>query len=69
MQGLLRRKAVGTVKKQAEPTVFEVVVSFDGLNKGERFTQQPDNLGWALMHVENGYLKIVGAPDGDEGQG
>ena len=55
-------------KRQTEPTVFEVVVSFDALNKGERFTQQPDDLGWALMHVENGYLRVVSeeAPDAGE---
>lgn len=54
-------------KRQAEPTVFEVVVSFDGLNKGERFTQQPEDMGWALMHVENGYLRVVGQEAQDAG--
>jgi hypothetical protein len=55
------------VKKQTEPVVFEVVVSFDALNKGERFTQPADDMGWALMHVEHGYLKVVEeAPDAGE---
>lgn len=62
---------MAAVSKQAKPTTFEVVVSFDGLDKGGRFTQPADKLGWALMHVENGYLKVVEeAPDAsDEGQG
>jgi hypothetical protein len=46
-------------KRQSEPTIFEVVVSFDGLNKGEQFTQPADDMGWALQHVENGYLQVV----------
>lgn len=62
---------MANVKKQAERVTFEVVVSFDGLDKGGRFTQSADELGWALMHVENGYLKVVEeAPDAsDQGQG
>lgn len=62
----------GSASRKAEPRVFEVLVSFDGLNKGERFSQQPDDLGWAMQHVENGYLKDVTeeAPDaGEAGQG
>lgn len=60
------------VARKTEPTVFEVVVSFDALNKGERFTQPADDMGWALMHVENGYLQVVAeeAPNaGEVGQG
>lgn len=62
------------VKRQEKPTVFEVVVSFDGLNKGEVFTQPADDMGWALQHVETGYLRVVPqeeAPDvgSESGQG
>ena len=49
----------GTSRKTATRT-YEVLVSFDGLNKGDRFSQDPaDGLGWAAMHVENGYLQDV----------
>jgi len=48
----------GTSRK-AKQRVFEVLVSFDGLNKGERFSQEPDDLGWALQRVESGYLQDV----------
>lgn len=50
---------MGQVKRQGRPRVFEVVVSFDGLDKGEVFTQQPDDLGWALTHVASGYLRDI----------
>lgn len=60
------------VKQRVDPIIFEVVVSFDALNVGERFTLPADRQGWGLMHVENGYLQVVSeeAPDaGDVGQG
>jgi hypothetical protein len=67
VRGLLKEETVAGAKKQTEPVVFEVVVSFDALDVGERFTQQPDDMGWALMHVENGYLRVVEeAPDAGE---
>lgn len=47
------------VKRKETPREYEVLVSFSGLNKGERFTQQPDDLGWALQFVEKGYLQDV----------
>lgn len=50
---------MAAVSRKAQSRVFEVVVSFDGLNKGERFSQQPDDLGWALQHVATGYLQDV----------
>lgn len=60
-------------KRQTDPTVFEVVVSFDGLNKGEVFTQPADDMAWALRNVETGYLRVVteGVADvgGEVGQG
>lgn len=38
---------------------FEVLISFSGMNRGERFDQEGDDLGWALQHVETGYLRDV----------
>lgn len=56
-----------TTKKAKERT-FEVAVSFDGLNAGERFTQEPDR--WSDQHVESGYLKdVTGEPTAVEAQG
>lgn len=48
----------GTSRKTQKCT-FEVLVSFNGLNKGERFTQDADDLGWAALHVQSGYLRDV----------
>lgn len=56
---------MATAKSKTEPTVFEVVVSFDALNKGEQFTQPADDMAWALMHVENGYLRVVSEEGAD----
>lgn len=47
-------------------TVFEVVVSFDGLNKGERFSLSAADMAWALKHVETGYLQVVPEEGADE---
>lgn len=56
----------GTSRK-TEVRTFEVLVSFSGLNRGERFTQDPDDLGWALMHAETGYLRdVTGDPTVEE---
>ena len=57
----------GTTRK-SQPQKFEVLVSFDGLDKGDVFTQEADDMGWALMHVENGYLRVV-AEEGPDGRG
>lgn len=39
---------------------FEVQVSFNALDKGERFTaDDADGLAWADQHVESGYLRDV----------
>jgi len=48
----------GTSRKTQART-FEVVVSFSGLDKGDRFRQDADDLGWATQHVESGYLRDV----------
>lgn len=48
---------------------FEVLVSFNGLDKGDIFSQDADELGWATMHVENGYLRdVTGEPTVEEAQ-
>jgi len=48
----------GTSRK-TKPRMFEVLISFSALNAGERFEQEADDLGWALQHVETGYLRDV----------
>lgn len=58
-----------------EKRTFEVLVSFSGLDKGERFSQdEAAGLAWARLFVENGYLRDVtegdsGAGRGEVGQG
>lgn len=47
------------VERKTKDRTFEVLISFNGLDKGERFTQEGADLGWAMMHVENGYLRDV----------
>jgi hypothetical protein len=48
----------GTSKKTV-PRKFEVLISFDGLDQGDVFSQDATDLGWAQQHVENGYLRDV----------
>lgn len=48
----------GTPRK-ASPVKFEVLVSFDSLEKGDTFTQAADDLDWANQHVESGYVRVV----------
>lgn len=36
--------------------VVQVIVSHDGLNVGERFRVNSDNIGWVTPRVEAGYL-------------
>lgn len=38
---------------------FVVEVSFDGLDKGERFHLDADDVTWAEPHVKAGYLREV----------
>lgn len=47
-----------TIRRGA-PRTFEVLVSFSGLDVGDRFTQDADDLGWATQHVQSGYLRDV----------
>ena len=56
--------------RNTKARVYEVVVSFDGLNKGERFSQPGNDLGWALQRVESGYLvDVTDEPVASEAQG
>jgi len=50
---------VAGTSRKTTPQTFEVLVSFSALDVGDRFTQDADDMGWALMHVENGYLRVV----------
>lgn len=53
---------------QKKMHTFEVLVSFDGLNQGERFDQAPD--AWTAKHVDSGYLgDVTGEPTAAEAQG
>lgn len=45
--------------RKTQGRTFEVLVSFSGLDVGERFTQEADDLGWATQHAETGYLRDV----------
>lgn len=57
-------------ERKSKTREFEVLVSFDGLNAGERFSQDGDDLGWATQHVENGYLRdVTSEPAVTEAQG
>lgn len=61
---------MGSTSRKTKPRMFEVLISFDGLNAGERFDQEPDDLGWAMQHVENGYLRdVTDAPPAYVAQG
>lgn len=58
---------MANTKKSKERT-FEVRNSFDGLNAGERFSQEPD--GWSEQHVATGYLAdVTDEPTALEAQG
>jgi hypothetical protein len=57
----------GTSRK-AQPRTFEVLISFNGLDKGDRFSQDADDLGWAQQHVESGYLRDVTEEDPNGGE-
>lgn len=57
----------GTTRKKST-CKFEVLVSFSGLDKGDVFTQDADDLGWAAMHVQSGYLRDVTEEEPDAGR-
>ncbi len=48
----------GTTRKAAART-YEVLISFNGLDVGERFAQGADDLGWASPYLKSGYLRDV----------
>ena len=48
----------GTTRKTGR-RMYEVLVSFSGLNVGDRFGQDADDLAWAKLHAESGYLRDV----------
>jgi hypothetical protein len=48
----------GMSRKTGKRT-YEVLISFNALDKGERFTQDADDLGWATQHTTTGYLRDV----------
>jgi hypothetical protein len=58
----------GKSRETAKHT-YEVLVSFSGLNLGDRFTQDAGDLDWAKQHVESGYLREVTEEDPDAGRG
>lgn len=54
--------------KTSKGRMFEVLVSFSALDKGDRFTaDDPEHLAWAAQHVETGYLRE--ATEGEPGVG
>lgn len=50
---------MAAASRKTAPRTFEVLVSFSALDKGDRFTQDADDLGWATQHVQSGYLRDV----------
>jgi hypothetical protein len=51
--------------EKARRRVFEVEVSFNGLDKGTVFTQEADDTSWADRHVTTGYLRDLGEEEID----
>jgi hypothetical protein len=55
-------------RKSSKDRQFEVLVSFDSLDKGERFTAPAD--AWSNQHVETGYLRdVTSEPTAAQAQG
>lgn len=63
-----------TPARRTDVRRYRVLISFDGLDKGEEFPVEPEGHVWAQTHVENGYLQDVTVPEeasderSDEGQ-
>ncbi len=59
---------MGRMSVKPQSRTYEVLVSFSGLDKGERFTDEtfPDNDRWAQQHVNTGYLRDVTEEVADE---
>lgn len=48
---------------------YEVLMSFDGLDKAERFAVDRSGQAWARQHVETGYLRdVTEEPTAEEAQ-
>lgn len=61
---------MGSTSRKTKSRTYEVLISFSGLNAGERFDQEADDLGWATQHVESGYLRdVTDEPTVAEAQG
>lgn len=60
---------IENVAKKAPAHMFEVLVSFNGLNRGDTFTQEADDLAWAGRHVTSGYLRDLGEVEADGQRG
>jgi hypothetical protein len=59
---------VAATNRKTEKRMFEVLISHDGLDKGDRFTQDADDLGWAAPRVAAGYLRDVTEEASDAGE-
>lgn len=46
-------------EKAPEKPIYVVEVSFDGLDKGDYFSQEHTDREWADRHVATGYLRQV----------
>lgn len=57
-------------KKIPKARAYEVVVSFSGLDKGDRFTESTDGgQAWAQQFVDTGYLRDATEEVSDAGRG
>lgn len=45
--------------RKSQVRTYEVLVSFSGLDVGDRFNEDGDDLAWATQHVATGYLRDV----------
>jgi hypothetical protein len=51
---------MAAASRKGKPVYFEVLVSFSGLDKGDRFSADDEGmLIWATGHAESGYLRDV----------
>ena len=57
------------VKRKTGKRMFEVLISFDGIDAGGTFAQDADDLGWAMQRVESGYLRDVTEEVADDERG
>ena len=58
-------KIENDAKKAPARRLFEVTVSFDGLDKGAVFAQDHNDTAWADQHVASGYLRDLGEEESD----